>query len=166
MGTCFGAARPVAPALHSALIAALDAEFDTMLHLAAVDEPAAPAAPTRAKPRYDEREINRKAVKHWGIIRNYLVDMRGRSMVRSLNPNYIAPDPNRARPPGCPQLKEFRGPAPWQPDGSIGAWVDVGTGQSGKSVVDLVIFLADGVDRRVAADFLAELVSRIVEVAA
>jgi hypothetical protein len=116
--------------------------------------------------KYDEREINRKAVKHWGVIRNYLVDMHGRSMVRSLNPNHIAPDPNRARPPGTPQLKEFRGPAPWQPDGSIGSWVDLGTGQSGKSVVDLVVYLADGVDRRTAADFLAALVDRIAIVEA
>jgi hypothetical protein len=116
--------------------------------------------------KYDEREINRACVRHWGLIRNYLVDMHGRSMVRSLNPNHIAPDPNRARPLGCPQLRELRGPSAWDADGSIGSWADVGTGQSGKSVVDLVVYLADEVDRRVAADFLAELVSRIATVEA
>lgn len=115
--------------------------------------------------KYDEREINRKAVKQWGVIRNYLVDMHGRSMVRSLNPNHIAPDPNRARPPGAPQLRELRGPSPWDADGSVGSWADVGTGKRGKDVISLVKYLGE-CDRRTAAQWLGDLVSRIVEIPA
>jgi hypothetical protein len=43
----------------------------------------------------DLRDINRRAVKNWDFVRDHLIDRQGRSLVRRLNPSYVAPDPNR-----------------------------------------------------------------------
>jgi hypothetical protein len=99
---------------------------------------------------------------------HYLVGMHGRpgGEIRALNPANAPLDPNRARPHGLPQLKEFRGPSPYDTDGSVGSWVDVGTGAPGKDVISLIEYLSGGADRRICADYLGRLVDRLVEVAA
>jgi len=119
--------------------------------------------------RFDAREINRKAVKHWPTIRHMIVDMHGRPLgeVRALNPANPPLDPGRARPHGLPQLREMRGPSPFETGGSgPGDWCDLGTGASGPDVISLIVHLSGGCDRRVAADYLAGLVDRLIEVAA
>jgi hypothetical protein len=135
------------------------------------DEPAASAALSSAlakKPGFDAREINRKAVKHWSTLRHMLVDMHGRpgGEIWALNPANQPLEPGRARPHGLPQLKEFRGPSPYEKEGSgPGEWADVGTGASGPDVISILQHLAGGCDRRVAADYLKSLTDRIVEIA-
>jgi len=125
----------------------------------------------------DARDLSRKAVRNWSFVRECLVDRAGRPQeyVARLNPAHVPFDANKGRPFGVPipgpqlkefRVKEFRGPSPYETGGSVGAWVDVGTGAHGKDIVDLVCHLAGGVDRKVAAACLAEIVGRIVEVAA
>jgi hypothetical protein len=133
------------------------------------DEPTARSAP-KGDPM-DSRDLSRRAVKHWPIVREYLVDRSGgpTAPVAKLNPAHVPYDSNRGRPFGQPipgpQLRELKGPSPYEQDGTVGSWVDVGTGAHGKDIVDLVAHLGQ-VDRKVAAAHLAEIVSRIVEVAA
>jgi hypothetical protein len=112
----------------------------------------------------DSREINRRAVALWPILRDHLVDLRGRPVgdLLRLSPNYIAQEAGRARPPGSPQLKEFRGPSSSELDGGPGAWRDVGTGQSGPDLVSLIVYLSGGADRRACAVFLSRLCDRMV----
>jgi hypothetical protein len=137
-----------------------------MLHLAPLptdDEPvAAPAAPapTRAKPRYDEREIGRRALKFWPVLKDMVMDGRGRPLgeVAGLNPNYVAIDPSKRRPDG-PKLTELRGPSPW--DG--GSWHSLTNGASGPDIISLVAYLGE-CDRRTAAEWLGRLVDRLVEI--
>jgi hypothetical protein len=118
------------------------------------DEPAAPAALAATiakKPGFDARKINRKAVKHWATLRHMMVDMHGRpgGEIRALNPANAPLEPGRARPHGLPQLREMRGPSPYEVDGSgPGDWVDLGTGARGRDVIDLIIYLSGGADRR------------------
>ena len=112
--------------------------------------------------KYDEREINRRAVKHWPVVYNMLVDMFGRPLgeVQRLgNPNLVN-DPNKRRPDG-PRLTELRGPSPVTFN-----WHCLGNGAKGEDVIDLVAYLAGGCDRRTAGDFLKSLTDRLVELAA
>ncbi len=147
-----------------------------MLDTPSFDAPAAPAAPApkldrRAK--YDEREINRACIRHWAVVRFWLADWKGKPTadVRRLNPSNKPLDSNRGTPYGVPdvspRLVEFRGPYPFE-DGreKLGSWVSLGNGARGDSLVDLVIFLSSGCDRRVAGEFLRDLVAKIVEVPA
>jgi hypothetical protein len=113
---------------------------------------------------FDCRDINRRAVALWASIRDHIVGLNGRPLgdVARLNPNYVPQDPGRARAPGGPQLKEFRGPSPYEIDGGPGAWRDVGTGQSGPDLVSLIEYLSGGCERRDAANFLKSLCDRMV----
>ena len=130
------------------------------------DEPPASAAtaPKLDKPaKYDARAINRRAVQLWPVLRDHIVGLKGFPVgdICRLSPAYIAQDPGRARPPGSPQLKEFRGPSPHENDGGPGAWRDLGTGASGPDLISLIEFLGQ-TDRRTAADFLERLCGRMV----
>jgi hypothetical protein len=129
--------------------------------IVADDEP--PAVLDKAE-KFDAREINRKAVKHWSTLRHMLVDMHGRpnGEIRALNPANKPLDPGKARPHGLPQLKEFRGPSPYEVDGGPGSWQDVGTGASGNDVISLIEYLSGGASRRVCAGWLSDLLDRIV----
>jgi hypothetical protein len=119
------------------------------------------------KAALDRREINRRAVKHWPMVRALLVDMHGRPLgVAQLSPNFDA----RARAdgrkrPGEARLVSFRGPSPTpNEDGSgPGAWHDVGTGKSGPDAISLVEYLGE-TDRKTATTFLGDLVDRLAEV--
>jgi hypothetical protein len=133
------------------------------------DEPS-PAPKLDRRAVYDERAINRACVRHWEVVRHWLADWKGRPTadVRRLNPANKPIDPNRGRPYGVPdvfpRLIEFRGPD-HRPD-TLGAWNSLGNGACGDSLLDLVIYLSGGCDRRVAGEFLRDLVNRIVEVPA
>jgi hypothetical protein len=118
-----------------------------------------------AADKFDAREINRRGVQLWPVLRDHLVGLNGRPTgeVRRLNPNYVAQDPGRARPSGSPQLREFRGPSSYELDGGPGAWRDVGTGKGGPDLISLIEYLGQ-TDRRTAADFLKSICSRLVEV--
>jgi hypothetical protein len=138
-----------------------------MLHLASpiVDaEPGAAPVPVLDKAAIDRREINRKAVRLWPVIRDYIVDRNGRSLICSLDPSFVAGDQNRGRPYGHPdprpQLREFRGPSP--NDGGHGAWQDYGTGKSGADCISIIEMLGN-CSRDVATNYLRDLVGRLVE---
>jgi hypothetical protein len=115
---------------------------------------------------FDCREINRRAVSLWGSLRSHLVGLDGRPVgdIIRLREDATIPEPGRARKPGGPQLREFRGPSPYEDNGGPGAWHDVGTGQSGPDVVSLLEYLSGGADRRTCADFLSRLCDRMVPV--
>jgi hypothetical protein len=99
--------------------------------------------PTAAD-KFDAREINRKAVKHWSTLYHCLVDMHFRPLgdIRRLNPASAPLDPNKARPHGLPQLSEFSGVNHWpNDDGSgPGSWVCRSNGASGPDVISLLHF--------------------------
>jgi hypothetical protein len=144
-----------------------------MLHLAAVDvddEQAAPAAQRAKAAGYDERAIGRACVRHWDVVQHHLFDWKGlpTSDVQRLNPANKPIDHNRGRPYGVPdprpRLIEFRGPD-HRPD-TLGAWNSLGNGAKGDSLIDLVIFLSGGCERRAAGEFLRDIAARIVEVPA
>jgi hypothetical protein len=136
------------------------------LHLAAVDveaEPvAAPAPVVEDRATIDRREINRRAVKFWPVIKDYLHDWHGRSLVRHLGPGHIPQDPNRTRIP-VPTVKELKGPMPWMPDGTTGSWYDVGTGARGDSPIELVMWLG-ACDNKTATNYLRDLTDRLAEI--
>ena len=138
------------------------------------DEPGRELVPVaepakRTSTGLDLRAINRKAVANWKIVRSYLVDMHGKSLIQSVNPSWVAPDPNRGRPYGTPdptpRLVMFRGPMPHDADPGLGSWYDVGSGRAGKDLIKLVQYLS-GADRRTSALYLRDLCNRIVEIAA
>jgi hypothetical protein len=116
----------------------------------------------------DCRSVNRRAVALWPAIRDHIVGLRGYPLadVIRLNEANVLPEAGRARKPGCPQLKELRGPSPYEVDGGPGAWNDLGTGQGGPDLVSMIEYLSGGADRRVCADFLSRLCDRIVKVEA
>jgi hypothetical protein len=122
-------------------------------------------------PKMDARDLSRRAIKHFAFVKDCLVDRSGmpHECVRALSPNYVPYDPNKGRPFGVPysgpQLKEFRGPNPWEVDKTLGSWVDVGTGAHGRDVVDLVAYLGS-CDRSTAGAYLSSVLARVVEVAA
>jgi hypothetical protein len=115
----------------------------------------------------DRRSINRKAVKNFAIVRDYLIDQKGRSLICGLNPSYIPDDPNRGRPYGVPdprpQLKEFRGPSPFEENGGPGAWMDYGTGKQGPDVISLVMYIGT-CDNKIATNWLRDLTDRLAEI--
>ena len=115
----------------------------------------------RVSARYDEREICRRACKHWRTLYSHLVDLRGTPLgdVDRLDPGY-AERPAHYRRQNGRRIKILRGPD--QSDG--GSWFDVGTGAKGHDVISLVQWLANDCDRRVAAEFLRDLTDRLVEV--
>lgn len=117
--------------------------------------------------KFDEREINRRAVRLWPVLRDHIVGLSGRPVgaICRLNPNYVERDPSRARAPGSPQLREFRGPSPHEIDGGPGEWRDLGTGQGGPDLISLIEYLGS-TDRRTASDFLRSLCERMVEIPA
>ena len=102
-----------------------------------------------AADKFDSRQINRDAVRLWPVIRDHIVGLNGRPVgdVLRLSPNYVPQDPGRARPPGSPQLREMRGPSPYEIDGGPGEWIDVGTGKGGPDVISLIEYLGQ-CDRR------------------
>jgi hypothetical protein len=129
------------------------------------DEPVAAPARAPAKPAgLDVRAITRKALKHWPVVYNQLVEMHGWPIggVAALNPNY-KPSPNgRIRGAIGPRLVGFRGPD--YREETLGAWHCLDNGASGGSLVELIQYLSGGCDRRIATDYLRNLVDRIVEV--
>jgi hypothetical protein len=74
----------------------------------------------------------------------------------------VMPEAGRPRVHGLPQLREMRGPSPYEDDGGPGAWRDLGTGKSGKDLISLIEYLSNGADRRACADFLSRLCDRMV----
>jgi hypothetical protein len=131
------------------------------------DEPVAPVAaqPAPSKSDLDRREINRRAVKYWSTIRPMLIDMRGFSMIRHLDPEY-RPQPNgRIRGQEGPRISMLRGPSPFENGGSVGAWHDLESGKSGEDVISLVEVLGE-CDRKMATAFLKDIVDRLVELPA
>lgn len=86
-----------------------------MLNLTAPldDELSAPSG-AAAKPGFDAREINRKAVANWQTIFHHLVGLDGRAVgdILRLDPNYVPRDPGRARPPGERRISGLSGPEP------------------------------------------------------
>ena len=110
--------------------------------------------------KFDEREINRKAVRFFPQIHSLIVDMHGRpkaEISRLRDPDF---DPRRPRKPGevRPALNMFKGPG-WD-----GSWTNIGDGARGETLVDLVAYLSGGADRRVCAEWLGALVDRFAEV--
>jgi hypothetical protein len=135
-----------------------------MLHLAVVDDADAEVRPSvEDKATIDRREINRRAVKFWSVVKDHLFDLHGRSLVRQLGPGFVAQDPSKPHIP-IPTLKEFRGPMPWTPTTEAGSWFDLGTGARGNDLIALVEFLG-ACDRKVATTFLKDLTDRLVEIA-
>lgn len=121
-----------------------------------------PAAPVRAVPaeRYDERDIERKAIKFWPLLHHELVDRYGRPYpeVRRLTDPGVAAQPNgRLRSADGPSISEFHGFDPL-----TGAWFAVGSGARGEGAISVVQYLAGpGCERRKAAEFLRSLVDRV-----
>jgi hypothetical protein len=126
------------------------------------DEPAAAPVPVLDRAAIDRREINRRALKFWPVIKDHLFDWHGGSLIRQLGPGYVHQDPSKPRLP-VPTLKEFRGPMPFMADGTTGSWMDVGNGQRGDDLIALVEFLGS-CDRKVATDYLKGLTDRLVVV--
>ena len=147
-----------------------------MLHLATVadDEPGAPieakAPRSAAKPGpYDARELSRKAVASWGLISPHLYDRRGfaHEDIRRLGPDFKGYDPSRQRPDGWPRVVGLHGPSSYDANGNTGAWVCTGYesgGARGDDVVALLVFLSGGASRRVFAEWLSDLLDRLVVV--
>jgi hypothetical protein len=139
-----------------------------MLDTPSFDEPAAPAAPATKLDRrggYDERAIARACIRRWDdVVKHWLFDWKGKPTadVRRLNPSNKAIDHNFGRRYGeldtSPRLVEFSGPYPFE-DGreKLGSLVCRGNGARGDSLVDLVVYLSGGCDRRAAGEFAAIL---------
>ena len=104
----------------------------------------------KAKP-LDYDKINRRAMSHWTLIYSLICDLRGNPLsdVLALNPSAT----HKRR------LCEFR----MTTDG----WVNLhpAFSASGKDPIELVQYLA-ACDRRTAAEFLGDIVDRIVIVEA
>jgi hypothetical protein len=119
-------------------------------------------APTVDK--FDAREINRAAIKHWPTICHMIFDFHGRALgeIQRLNPNYVAPsDPSRRRV-GSPRVTELRMSFAWPDEGK---WHCLGLpAASGEDPIELVAYLGE-CDYRTAAEWLRSLCSRLVEVA-
>ena len=146
-----------------------------MLHVAAIAEVeggepvAAPPKKAAASEPYDARDLSRRAVAAWGLISPHLYCRRGfaHDDIRRLGPNFKSFDPSRARSEGWPRVVGLHGPSPFDADGRTGAWVCTGYesgGAHGDDVVDLIVFLSGGASRRVAAEWLSGLLSRLVVV--
>jgi hypothetical protein len=110
--------------------------------------------------RYDERDIERKAVRFWHLLRYELADRYGRARpeVRRLtDPRAEGHPDGRLRDAGGPSISEFHGFDPL-----TGAWFAVGSGARGEGPVSVVQYLAGpGCERRKAAEFLRSLVDRV-----
>jgi hypothetical protein len=132
------------------------------------DEPVTPAAhaPVLDRAGLDRRSINRKAVRLWPVIRDYLIDRSGRSLICHLDPAFVPSDPNRGRPYGVPdprpKIQQLRGPSPYELDGGPGSWQDVGTGKQGPDCISIIEMLGN-CSRDVATNYLRDLVDRLVE---
>jgi hypothetical protein len=126
--------------------------------------------PAKSEFTYDARDLSRRAVAAWPVIYPELVDGRGwaRDHVRQLGPDYVRPDPNsRLRAAGWPRAVGLYGPSAYDAKGNVGSWYCVGYesgGARGDDVLDLVVFLTGGASRRVAAEFLSDLLDRVVVV--
>jgi hypothetical protein len=128
------------------------------------DEPAA-SAPVVDKATLDRRALQRKAMKHFAIIRGYIFDRYGRPTgPATLDPNWKA-SPNGEKWPDQVRVTELSGPSPWEnADGSgPGAWVSRGTGAAGPDLISLVEHLGS-CDRKTATDWLRNLVDRCAEI--
>jgi hypothetical protein len=130
------------------------------------DEPV--AAPARPADKFDTRAISRAAVRHWSVLRSWLVNFKGvpSGEILRLNPSYKSPtDPSIVRR-DLPRLVELQGPSTMEVDGSVGAWhCRGGSGASGKDPIAMIEYLSQGADRRVCAEYLKSLTDRIVELA-
>lgn len=114
----------------------------------------------RVSPKYDEREINRKAVQFWPQVYSLIVDMHGRPLPEISRLGDPGFDPSRPRKAGevRPQLNIFKGIGP------MGQWRNIGAGAQGENIVDLIVYLSGGADRRVCAEWLGRLVDSFAEV--
>jgi hypothetical protein len=134
------------------------------------DAPVAAPAPAPKRPEsFDARELSRRAVAAWGLISPHLYDRRGfaHEDIRRLGPNFKPYDPSRARPENWPRCVGLHGPGGYDANGNTGAWQCTGYesgGARGDDVVDLLVFLTGGASRRVAAEALSDLLSRVVTV--
>jgi hypothetical protein len=109
---------------------------------------------------YDEREIERKAVKFWHLLRYELTDRYGLPHIevrRLTNPNCAGYPNGRPTNQSGPRLSEFRGfhPDDW-------SWYCLTSGAKGIGPISVVMYLAGpGCDRRRAGDFLRDLTDRV-----
>jgi hypothetical protein len=122
----------------------------------------------KAEP-FDARELSRKAIANWPIVYPMLANWHGwaHEDIRRLGPDFKAYDPSRPRPEGWPRLSGLKGPSPYDANGNTGAWFCVGWesgGAHGDDVVDLIVFLSGGASRRVCAEWLGDLLDRLVVV--
>jgi len=110
-----------------------------------LDRPAAAAKPI------DYEKINRRALKHWVLVHSLIVDLKGNPLGDVLRLNPAATHKRR--------LSEFRM--------TENGWVNLGPAfsASGKDTIEVLQYLG-ACDRRTAAEFLADILDRIVEVAA
>jgi hypothetical protein len=123
----------------------------------------------KSETSYDARDLSRRAVANWSIVYRELVDWRGwaHNHVRALGPNFKPYEPGRQRPDGWPRLAGLKGPVAFDAKGNTGSWFCVGheaAGAHGDDVVDLVVYLSGGASRRVCAEFLSDLLDRVVVV--
>jgi hypothetical protein len=134
------------------------------LNLAIVaDEPVA-AAPVLDRAGLDRRALNRKACRHFSLLYNTITDRYGRSLIRDIGPGYRPnPDGRVDIRDALPRLVTFWGPNPDESDGGPGGWLcRGGTGASGKSIIELIMYM--GVcDEKVAIAWLRAWADRIVE---
>jgi hypothetical protein len=129
------------------------------------DGSAAPvAAPAPAKPdraALDRRDIQRKCLRHWDTVFNMIVDLRGKSMLMQLGPNF-RPNPDGHVRYGEPRLVSFSGPD--HREETLGAWYNRGgDGASGSNLFDLVMYLGQ-CDLKTATAFLKDLADRLCEI--
>jgi hypothetical protein len=109
---------------------------------------------------FDEREIERKAVKFWGLLRHELTDRYGfphLEVRRLTDPKFQGYPNGRPVGQGGPRLSEFRGfnPDDW-------SWHCLTGGAKGTGPISVVQYLAGpGCDRRKAGEFPRDLVDRV-----
>jgi hypothetical protein len=105
------------------------------------------------------RDVNRKAVTHFSVIYDFMVDMHGRPMgeLSRLNPAWVQPR-HGVRDPNAPRLIEFRILTQW-PD--AGGWHCLGSTARGDDIVALVEYLSGGADRKTCAERLLDRIATV-----
>lgn len=114
---------------------------------------------TKPSKPIDARSVNARACRHFRTVHAHLVDLRGRvvaGVLMELNPEAAKRRCAGERPRRLEHFKLI--------DEQTGSWRNVGSGSSGESIIELVMWLAHDCDRHAALEWLDSLTSRIVAI--